>query len=36
MHNLEPPAPAGPPHYGSYNFVLFALDTEDAISRKIV
>ena len=36
MHNYEPPAPAGPPHYGSYDFVLFALDTEDAISRKIV
>jgi hypothetical protein len=36
MHNLEPPAPAGPPHYGSYDFVLFALDTEDLISRKIV
>jgi len=36
MHNLEPPAPPGPPHYGSYDFVLFALDTEDLISRKIV
>jgi hypothetical protein len=36
MHNYEPPAPPGPPHYGSYNFVLFALDTEEAISRKIV
>jgi hypothetical protein len=36
MHSLEPPAPSGPPHYGSYDFVLFALDTEDAISRKIV
>jgi hypothetical protein len=36
MHTLEPPAPAGPPHYGYYDFVLFALDTEDAISRKIV
>ncbi len=36
MHNLEPPAPPGPPHYGSYDFVLFALDTEDLISRKLV
>lgn len=36
MHNYEPPAPAGPPHYGYYDFVLFALDSEDAISRKIV
>jgi hypothetical protein len=35
MHNYEPPAPAGPPHYGSYDFVLFALDSEDSISRKI-
>jgi hypothetical protein len=36
MHNYEPPAPAGPPHYGSYDFVLFALGTEDSLSRKIV
>jgi len=36
MHNYEPPAPPGPPHYGSYDFVLFSLDTEDALSRKLV
>jgi hypothetical protein len=36
MHNYEPPAPSGPPHYGSYDFVLFALGSEDAISRKLV
>ncbi len=36
MHNYEPPAPAGAPHYGYYDFVLFALDSEDSISRKIV
>jgi len=36
MHHYEPPAPPGPPHYGSYDFVLFALTSEDAISRKIV
>jgi hypothetical protein len=36
MRTLEPPAPSGPPHYGSYDFVLFALDSEEAISRKIV
>ncbi len=36
MHNYEPPAPAGPPHYGYYDFVLFSLDSEDAASRKIV
>src|ERR1035438_10747361 len=29
MHNLEPPAPPGPPHYGSYDFVLFALDRSE-------
>lgn len=31
-----PAAPPGPPHFGAYNFTLFALDNEDAISRKIV
>jgi hypothetical protein len=36
MHNYEPPAPTGPPHYGSYDFVLFALGSEDALSRKLV
>jgi hypothetical protein len=36
MNHYAPPAPAGPPHYGAYNFVNFALDSEDAASRKIV
>jgi hypothetical protein len=36
LNNYAPPAPAGPPHFGAYNFTLFALANEDAISRKIV
>jgi hypothetical protein len=36
LNNYAPPAPAGPPHYGAYNFVVFALADEESISRKIV
>jgi hypothetical protein len=35
MYNLEPPASAGPPHFGHYDFVLFSLASQDLISRKI-
>ncbi len=36
MNNYAPTAPPGPPHYGFYDFVIFALGSEDSISRKIV
>jgi hypothetical protein len=36
LNHYAPAAPAGAPHYGAYNFTLFALGNEDTTSRKII